>query len=231
MSRYRVNAFLGLALGAALGVAPGGGPVAAADPIDDAWPYGGATALPYGGALPPTNYQNLDLGLFQSTQYDQTVLYTLSTPPFSSTPWYTEHFESVHIPLLATSQHEAVTSILDTAPGFPHVGTTLDSYGLILMNIPTAGEIPLWASYTLNDPELGFATTTGFPVLFNTYLSDDAGIKDFLMLFGTPITLFEIPFAAPSTDATVADLGGDFQQLLAAFSDAFPGVDTLLNLF
>lgn len=217
------------ALGITLGVALAASPAAAAGPIEETWPYmvvgTPTTQILPGVPGPETNLQDINLWLADFTQADRTV------SPFSdpSADWYTEHLSSGTIALLGSYTHEVVESVIDPSFGYPHPGTVLDSISLLPFYLPLVGPAAVFLSYNLTDPELGFASSTGTIFLTNTFLSDSAGVADFITFLGQVYPLFEIPFTPGGGAAD--DLGDGFQQLLTELSAVAPGMDVPTDLF
>jgi hypothetical protein len=221
--------FLGLAIGAGLGVALGASPVAVADsdPVDAAWPYGevgglSLAVLPgYGGPV-----TTLPDGTVDTIVLHHPVSNPDSQPIPAGDEWYTTQ-ETTSTSILGSSNHSVVTALLDRSASFPHVGTVADYSDLFL--VPAVGGVvgaPLIQNFYLDDPKLGFADTfILFNVLDNNYLSDSAGVKDVVSVFGLPLTLFEFP--ATAADAAAPDLSDGTQQLLTELTNALPGTDTL----
>ena len=195
--------FLGAGLGVALGAAFAAGPAASADAIDDAWPYLDPVSpvFPYYYAAPG-----------------------LPTIPGTDL-WYTVDHTSSSVPYLYSDFHDVVTGTLD-GPAYPHVGTVADAF-ILLPIIPAVGGLagaPVITNYSLNDPVLGFADAftllNGFT---NTYLSDSAGVKDVLSIYGLPpLTLFEFP--AVDAGGTALESGDGFTQLLADLAGITPSL-------
>lgn len=198
MSRRRTATLLGAGLGVALSAAFAPSPAASADAIDDAWPYLNATSsyFPYYTAtgLPGTGVPGSDPG------------YTLDTT-FSDVPYLYDSGEYV------------VTATADGL-AYPHVGTVLDEL-LVLPIIPAVGGTvgaPVFTNYSLDDPALGFADAFNvLNVVTNTYLSDSAGVKDVLSIYGLPpLTLFEFP--AVDAGMSASESGDGLAQLLGEFA-------------
>jgi hypothetical protein len=194
-----VLACVGIAFGAGLGIALAASPIAVADAIDDAWPY-----------------------LATSSEYFP--YYEATGLPSHAAESYTEQITFSDTPYLYDDEHQVVTALLDGS-AFPNVGTVEDDV-YVLPVIPEDGGLvgaPLFANSYLDDPKLGFADAFSLPGLFNpgfgitdTYLSDAAGIKDVLNVYGLPpLTLFEFPAADPG--AATLDMG----QLMTEFSTLF----------
>lgn len=186
--------FLGAGLGVALGAACAASPVASADAIDDAWPYliASSPVFPYYYAA------------------------TLPTGDLGSDLWYSADSTSSSVPYLYNYFHDVVTANLDGSE-YPHVGTVSDAL-ILLPIIPAVGGVvgaPMFTNYSLDDPALGFADAfTVLNGLTNTYLSDSAGVKDVLSIYGLPpVTLFEFP--AVDAGGTASESGDGFAQLLA----------------
>lgn len=194
-------------MGVALGVAFAASPAASADAIDDAWPYLDAmsqyfpyytaTVLPSPALLPGTDSEYT---------FDQTYSYS-------------------DVPYLYDSAQYVVTSTVDGL-AYPHVGTVLDSL-LLLPIVPAVGGMvgaPMFTNVSLDDPVLGFADA--FTVLngfTNTYLSDSAGVKDVLSVYGLgSLTLFEFP--AVDAGGTASESGDGFAQLLAELAGITPSL-------
>ncbi|MDD7814808.1 hypothetical protein PP713_19800 [Mycobacterium sp. CSUR Q5927] len=195
-------AFLGAGLGIALGSAIAAGPVAAADTIEDAWPYlqPPSTVFPY--------------------------YYAAGLPTIPGTDlWYTVDHTYSSVPYLYNYFHDVVTATLD-GPEYPHVGTVSDAL-VLLPIIPAVGGMvgaPVITNYYLEDPQLGFAHAFNLlNVLTNTYLSDSAGVKDVLSIYGLPpLTLFEFP--AVDAGGTASESGDGFAQLLAELAGVTPSL-------
>ncbi|MEB3034867.1 hypothetical protein [[Mycobacterium] nativiensis] len=202
-----LGGLLGACLGVALGTAFAPGPVAAADAIDDAWPYLDAasqyfpyytaTVLPSPALLPGTD---------SGYTFDQTYSYS-------------------DVPYLYDSAQYVVTSTVDDL-AYPHVGTVLDSL-LLLPIVPAVGGMvgaPMFTNVSLDDPVLGFADAfTVLNGLTNTYLSDSAGVKDVLSIYGLPpVTLFEFP--AVDAGGTAPESGDGFAQLLTELAGVTPSL-------
>lgn len=223
-----VIAFTGIALGVGLGVALGASPVAAADAIDDAWPYLAPSpefSYPYYSAAILPGYR----GPLTAPAPDvNDVVYVHQPDPLGlpvDDEWYAVHSTFSYTPIVGGESHSVVTAVLDGS-AFPHVGTVEDAstfFPFIPVRFNEPGLEPLFVNSYLNDPALGFAdafTVQGFfgtgVGITNTYISDAAGIKDVLSAYGLPtVTLFEFPAADPSAAAT--DLG----QLMAEFTALF----------
>ncbi|WP_409437034.1 hypothetical protein [Mycobacterium sp. SMC-14] len=200
-----VGAVLGACLGIALGAAFTASPVASADAIDDAWPYLDAVSpvFPYYYAAPglPTADPGSDL-------------------------WYTADHSSSSVPYLYNYFHDVVTANLDDGPTYPHVGTVADAL-IVLPIVPAVGGMvgaPMFTNVSLHDPVLGFADAfTVLNGLTNTYLSDSAGVKDVLSIYGLPpLTLFEFP--AVDAGGTALESGDGFAQLLADLAGITPSL-------
>lgn len=198
----RMALFLGASLGIALGGALAASTVAAADTVEDAWPY----LQPESPVFP--------------------YYYATGLPSIPGTdPWYTVDRDFTSVPYLYNYFHNVVTATLD-GPEYPHVGTVSDA--LILLPIfPAVGGLvgaPLFTNYYLEDPQLGFADAFSVLNLFtNTYLSDTAGVKDVLSINGLPpLTLFEFPTVDAGEPATESADG--FAQLLAELADTTPSL-------
>jgi hypothetical protein len=229
MHGYRVVTFLGTSLGIALGAGLAASPVAVADAIDDAWPYG-ASSSPYYVATELPGYQGPHTYYPDSTAEDVTYLHH---PDPNDLPepdeWYTVHQTISTTGILSNETHQVVTALLDDS-AFPHVGTVADSVDFFRIIPAAIGLAPLITNSYLDDPTLGFADQFDLlNVVTNTYLSDAAGVKDVLSVFGLPLTLFEFPTADPG--AAASEPGDGFAQLLAELTGTAPGPDTLPDLF
>ncbi len=226
----RVHLAVGLA-GAALGLAVTTAGHAAADAIDDAWPYGGTGPVDSSSlALPGflfiaqghgTNEGQDAFGPIVNNWGDYTATHTAN----GTDDWYTVHDNTFIIPGLYTNEHTEVTSVLDDSAGYPSVGTVFDQTELFRSNSPIG--VPNWFSYTtLNDPELGYASQfTLWPLFSNTFLNTDDGMKDVVSSFGQQFTLFEIPVTDASGAGDASDAG--FAELLAELTGAAPGATDL----
>lgn len=203
MHRHRITAILGASLGVALGTALSASPVAAADAVDDAWPY-----------LIPS-----------SPVFPYYYAAGLPTADPGSDPWYTVDHTYSSVPYLYNYFHDVVTANLD-GPEYPHVGTVSDAL-ILLPIIPAVGGLaaaPVFTNYSLDDPALGSADAfTVLNVLTNTYISDSAGVKDVLSIYGLPpLTLFEFP--AVDAGGTASESGDGFAQLLAELAGVTPSL-------
>jgi len=193
-------ALVGVGLGIALSAAFAPSPIASADAIDDAWPYVTTSPVfPY--------------------------YYATGLPTSDNPDWYTVDKTFSSVPYLYNYVHEVVTDNLD-GPAYPHVGTVSDAL-ILLPIIPAVGGLaaaPLISSYSLDDPDLGSADSfTLLNVLTNTYLSDSAGVKDVLSIYGLPpMKLFEFP--ADDADGTASESGDGFAQLLAEIANITPSL-------
>lgn len=224
MRSSNLNVFLrlaGLAVGAGFGLALAASPAALAGPIDDAWPYGATGAVSLPGHPGPHSFPAT--GGYDVT-YVHDPYFTQNPPPGDE--WYTIHQTTTSIPILGSFTHTEVTSLIDTTDPIPHVGTVVDDMGLF--PVPVLGGVvgaPMIANHSLDDPELGTASVYNlfFGLFENSYLSDSAGVKDVVGVFGVPITLFEIP-AADASAGGAADASGE---LLTEFTHMFPDVSTL----
>jgi hypothetical protein len=211
--RYRGIAFLGIALGAAVGAGLGSSPVAAADPISD-WQYGGTELPGYADPDSVTNPEQYSLGPFGTIN---TADYNYDTAE-GGTPWYSVSDDSFDNDFYQ-NDFQQVTNVLDSAPGYPSDGTVADQSDLFI-NTTVVGQVPLITSDYLDDPKLGFEDLFGFTGTDNVLVSDSAGIEDVLTSFGQSYTLFDIPFTAAS-GATAGDLADSFQPLLTEFASMF----------
>lgn len=220
----RVLVLLGIALGTGLGAALASSPGAGADAIDDAWPYLSMSPPQYPVATLP-GFR----GPLTATPDGDDVIFTHRLDPVGvpvTDAWYTVHETSSYTPILGSFGHSEVTALLDGST-FPHVGTTVDSFALfpiVPVQLGLPGVEPLFTNAYLNDPTVGFAdafTVQGFfgngVSLTNTFISDEAGIKDMLSFDHQPpfLTLFEFPAVEP--DSAVSD----FSQLMTDFSALF----------
>ncbi|MGH3562613.1 MAG: hypothetical protein ACRDTN_12650, partial [Mycobacterium sp.] len=98
------------------------------------------------------------------------------TYDYGLTPWYTADVTSS-----GTDIHTVVTKVLDPSVGYPSVGTVADQYTFSIPEddggYPTL--VPLFAHYSVSDPNLGTGSMTEFfPFVANFYVSDKAGIED-----------------------------------------------------
>jgi|GEM_PF-3704091 hypothetical protein len=207
MPRRRSAALLGAGLGVALSAAFAPSPAASADAIDDAWPYLNATS-PYFPYYTATGLPSPTLlpGTDSEYTFDQTYSYS-------------------DVPYLYDSDQYVITSTVDGL-AYPHVGTVLDEL-LVLPIIPAVGGMvgaPVFTNYSLDDPALGFADAFNLlNVVTNTYLSDSAGVKDVLSIYGLPpLTLFEFP--ALDAGMSASESGDGFAQLLAEFAGITPSL-------
>ncbi len=188
-------------VGAAVGVAVALAGHAAADAIDDSWPYGAGTGMEAPGFYDPRGGTD---GVF--TVYDGS----------GGPDWYTAHISDFSIPLLYHNEHIEVLSLLDDSAGYPTVGTVFDTTEMLPFNFPIGGVMHMFTSTVIDDPELGYANQfTITPLFTNTFLMTDDGMKDVVTTFGGPYTLFEIPFTDASGGADASDAGDAFAQLLA----------------
>jgi hypothetical protein len=203
--------------GAGLGIALAASPAAAADAIDDAWPYGtpSSTDFPYYLATGLPGYQG-------PTTYSgdvEDVTYVHQPDPNDlpvTDEWYTVQQTISTTGILSNETHQVVTAVLDDS-AFPHVGTVADSVDFLRIIPEGIGLAPLITNSFLDDPTLGFADAFGvLNVVTDTYLSDTAGIKDVLSVLGLPpLTLFDIPAADPGAAAL------DLSQLTTEFGALF----------
>lgn len=196
----RINALAALA-GAAMGCGAALAAPAVADVIDDAWPYGSSypptLALP-GVALIAqghgTNEGQDAFGPVTDSWGDYVATHTIG----GSDSWYTVHDRTFIIPGLYTDQRTEVTGIVDDSTDYPSVGTVFDKIELFRSNSPI-GAIDWFTTTSINDPDRGYATQfTLTPLLNNTFVFTDAGMKDVVGLFGQQFNLFEIPFSDTS---------------------------------
>jgi hypothetical protein len=207
----RLVAFFGMAAGAGLGVALASSPTAAADAIDDAWPYGGTA--PYYTPLGLPGY--LEPGAVTSSG---DLIYTHTYGGHDQ--WYSASDTTSIVPNVSTNDQQVVTGLLDSSATYPTVGTTFDQSDLFPVYNPAFGTIDTFQNTSLDDPKLGYADQSEINFVYaafsNTYLSDAAGIKDISGFDGHYSTVFEIPFSTSSAGAAGAasDLGDGFQQLL-----------------
>jgi len=219
---------IGLAL--SLGVACAGS--AAAEDIDDGWPYGsgglGSSSLTLPGYLfiaqgQGTNEGQDAFGPIVNNWGD----YTATHSSAGTDDWYTVHDNTFIIPGLYTNQHTEVTNVLDPSDGYPTVGTVFDETQLFRSNTPI-GAVDWFGYATLDDPELGYATqfTLG-PLFGNTFLSTDDGMKDVVSSFGQQFTLFDIPFTDASGAGDASETGDVFAQLSAELTGAATGAAEL----
>jgi hypothetical protein len=214
-----VVAFLGIALGTALGTAAlPSSPTAAADPISD-WPYGG---FPGGAELPGfvdastiTNQQSEFVGLGTLTTQDFDYDVGANEGP-GGPDWYSVSDSNFVVPGdLYENDYQQVTSVLDDTPGYPSVGTVADQSEAFILNSPAINGVPLITTDSLDDPNLGSAESISFPGLENLLVTDSAGVEDVVTAFGQSYTLFDLP----TTDAAAG--ASDLSQLMAEFSTLF----------
>lgn len=222
-----VVAFLGISLAAGLGIALAASPVAVADAIDDAWPYliPSSPDFPYYSAAVLPGYPGPSTALSGDVS---DVTYVHQPDPLGlpvADEWYTVHETFSDLPIFGSESHQVVTALLDGS-AFPHVGTVEDDVALFPF-IPVGpggiGLEPLFTNSYLDDPTLGFADAFTVQGLFgpgvgltDTYLSDPAGVKDVLSVYGLPpATLFEFPAADPGAAAS------DLSQLMTEFGTLF----------
>lgn len=201
-----------LAAGALFGGAVMASAAAGADAIDDAWPY---LTAPNGRLTSLPGYQGPQTFYPDTTAEDVTYLHhpDLTVGVDKADEWYTAH-QTVSNFLFGSEVHQVVTAVLDGST-YPHVGTVADGLNLFVLPVYPVG-FPLIQNSYLDDPQLGFADWLNVIGISNFYLSDAAGVKDSLSLFGLPaFTLFEIPAADP---AGVSDLGAGFHELLSELS-------------
>lgn len=192
------------------GLAVASGPQAGADPIDDAWPYPGFY-LQGGYIGPPTN--GIDLGLigFGDRVYDSST----------SDPLYSTHDYWLNIPFLTRYDHQTVfdSTGFDAVNAIPSDGTVSEELGLgLIPNFFSLGFTPIFDNKYITDPMAGtgdqFTIVFFTQILQNTYISDDAGVRDVLSIFGQDYTLFDIP--AASAAAVTPDAADAFTDLAAA---------------
>lgn len=195
-------------LGAAVGVAIGFAGHAAADPIEDAWPYG----IGYGGMEAPG---------FWDPRGGVDGVFTV-TDGSGGPDWYTAHIDKLNIPLIYHYEHMEVLSVLDDSAGYPSVGTVFDTTELFPFSLPGFGMMNMFTSTVIDDPEAGFGSQFSFTPLFtNTFLFTDDGMTDIVSIFpGLRFALFEIPFTDASGGADASDIGDVFAPLLAELAAA-----------
>lgn len=218
-------------LGAAVGFGVALAGHAAADSIDDSWPYSADVGA--GSTLQLPGYLFIAQG--QGTNEGQDTFgpvvhnwgdYTATHDVQRTDDWYTVHDDTTIVPFFYTSQHTEVTGVIDDSDDYPSVGTVFDQTQLFPSNSPL-GAIDWFTYSTLDDPELGYASQfTTWPVFSNTFLYTDAGMKDVVSSFGQEFTLFEIPFTDTSGAGDASDDG--FAQLLAELSGAATSATDLL---
>lgn len=188
---------------------------AAADAIEDAWPYGTGTWMSLPGYIDGTSWTNTggdQFGPIGSSYGDYTATHTAR----GSDDWYTAHRSTFHVPYLYSGEHTEITGLLDDTAGYPSVGTVVDTTTLFQIDTHVIGLIDLFTNTVIDDPELGYASQfTIWPVFINTFLITEDGMKDVVGVAGQQFTLFEIPFTDDSGGADASDAADGFAQLLA----------------
>lgn len=229
----RIRVSVGL-LGAAVGLGFAFAGNAAAEDIDDGWPYGGiGDVTPSSLGLPGSLLIAQGHGTNEGQDAFGSIVHNwgdyVATHDVGQTDdWYAVHDDTFIIPGLYTNQHTEVTDVLDDSAGYPNVGTVFDETEFFRSNSPV-GAIDWFTFSTLNDPELGYASqfTLG-PLFINNFLYTDDGMKDVVSSFGQQFTLFEIPFSDTSGAGEASDAGDGFAQLLAELTGAAPSAADLL---
>lgn len=210
-------AFLGMALGTALGAAITTGPTAGADPIDT-WPYGGALLDEFSDS-DPTNVESYFFGM--GTREDQ--VFDIIHPNDAE---FSSHVDTLNIPALLLNRQEEVFDLTSGGP-LPSVGTVSDLYETFYVPNGIGTESPMFVNEYLNDPMVGTAVaTTLFNALQNVYVSDAAGIQDVVALGAFHFTLFEFPAPEAAAEGifgagAASDLGDGLQQLLTELGTLF----------
>jgi hypothetical protein len=210
MQVHRVIAFVGISVGAGLGIALGCSPAAGADPIVVDWPYDGTTLPGYVDPTSVTNFNDYSLG----------PLGNISTEDYDvdqsagGAPWYSVSDVSSDSQYLFQNDYDQVTGVLDDSATYPSVGTVADSTEAIILSSPAIQGVPLIQNYYLDDPKLGLADGfSPFPGVENFYLSDSAGIEDTLDAYGQSYTLFDLPLTASAGASDLSQLMTEFTTL------------------
>lgn len=167
MRIHHVLGLVGAGLAAAVAASAVAGADTGSDPIQDAWLFPGFV-LP---GFATGNLTGVALATSTGTlDYempfgDGFVPYTASDTQFS-------------IPFVADATHQVVTSgSIDTPP----VGTVVDQVGPYLVN-----------TY-ISAPDGDFGDRLSLFNLSNTFISDQAGIEDYVAAFGHEYPLFDFP--------------------------------------
>lgn len=184
MSRLcgRFGGALGGALGVALGVSLATCPSAAADPIDDAWPYPG---FDLGGYLNQQSFDDLEPYLFGLGRQG-----TLDYTDFAgTTPLYSTHADFFSFPVLPflytyTHNHQEV---FDSAVPTPLDGTVMDRTDLLSS---FGGDWSIHHTW-IYDPESGFGDLFQFGGFANTLIINDIGIQDTFTFLTSEYTLID----------------------------------------
>ncbi|MBS9533101.1 hypothetical protein KIH27_05795 [Mycobacterium sp. M1] len=141
------------------------GPIAAADPVSDAWPFGDNFQLP-----------------------GYSVGAHLTGSPFltGTEPWsdpggdYSTHFSGVEMAFVGYNIHR---SVFDSDNPLVPNGTTWDGVSL-----------PGFSNTMIFAPGIGIGDQISFGTLSNSFIVDTAGIQDVLTLGSyPPVTLFDVP--------------------------------------